>query len=89
GVRVRVLLPSSATPIDGAALARSGVRIRLVAKPYIHAKAVLTDRSEAFIGSENLSGQSLDRNREIGVLLRGPVVDRLRLTFQSDWKRGR
>ncbi|MGH2443879.1 MAG: phospholipase D-like domain-containing protein, partial [Chloroflexota bacterium] len=41
GVRVRVLLPSSATPIDGAALARSGVRIRLVAKPYIHAKAVL------------------------------------------------
>jgi phosphatidylserine/phosphatidylglycerophosphate/cardiolipin synthase-like enzyme len=48
---------------------------------------VLIDGREAFVGSENLSSQSLDHNRELGLLVRGSAVDRLSATFDSDWNR--
>ena len=63
-----------------------GVVVRLVKKPYIHAKLILVDNRWAFVGSENISAASLDRNRELGVLVRDPsALSLLGATFSSDW----
>lgn len=86
GVKVRVMLAAGQTPPAARLLARGGVAVRQVAMPYIHAKIVVIDSRLAFLGSENLSTQSLDRNREVGVLLRGPDVAHIDRVFDRDWR---
>lgn len=84
GISVRVLLPSVTTP--GARwLAARGVTVRTIPSPYIHAKAMIVDGREAFVGSENMSTTSLDRNRELGILVRGDYVLTLERVFSADW----
>ncbi len=39
-------------------------------KPYPHLKLILIDESTFFIGSQNLTTNSLDNNREIGIIIR-------------------
>jgi phosphatidylserine/phosphatidylglycerophosphate/cardiolipin synthase-like enzyme len=86
GVTVRVLLP--AAPVTGAPVYRKGcVHIRVLKHPYVHAKVILVDGGRGFLGSENMSRQSLDRNREVGVLVRGVPVRRLAQVFERDWRR--
>ena len=83
GITLRILLPSSASlPADAQHLG-----IRTLNKPYIHAKVIIVDRTEAFVGSENFSTTSLDHNRELGVLIRGAAVGKLVGVFQEDWQR--
>ncbi len=83
-VRVRLITSKSSPGVD--ALRHAGVSVRLMAHPYVHAKAIVADGSGVFIGSENLSSTSLDQNREVGILLRdanaAAVVER---TFAIDW----
>ena len=71
------------------ALSRSGVHVRTYAANaplYIHAKVIIADGSQAFVGSENFSSTSLDQNRELGILLSDPaVVAQLSSTFANDW----
>jgi len=57
---------------------------------YCHAKMILVDygtsNSKAFIGSENFSTTSLDKNRELGILVsEKEILDRLHSTFETDW----
>ncbi|HWE60935.1 MAG TPA: phospholipase D-like domain-containing protein [Chloroflexota bacterium] len=67
-------------------LRQGGVAVHLVSAPYIHAKLVLVDGRWAFVGSENFSPTSLDRNRELGVLISDPTaLQRLQATFARDW----
>ncbi|MGH2411093.1 MAG: phospholipase D-like domain-containing protein, partial [Chloroflexota bacterium] len=64
----------------------AGVAVHLVKSPYIHAKLILVDTRWAFVGSENISAASLDRNRELGVLVRDPsALSLLGATFNTDW----
>lgn len=87
GVAVRVLLPSA--PVEKSAIYDGGcVRIRVLRRPYAHAKVIVADGRNAFLGSENISAQSLDRNREVGVLLGQLAAKQLQATFESDWRRG-
>jgi phosphatidylserine/phosphatidylglycerophosphate/cardiolipin synthase-like enzyme len=89
GVHVRILVP--ANPTDDARsiyreLEQSGVEVRLLADAYSHAKAIVVDGSRAFVGSQNLTQGSLDKNRELGIILTDhPNLDRLRSVFESDW----
>lgn len=105
GVKVRVILPQGAsTGSQGGRyvpeLRSKGVQVEQVNSTapgslYMHAKVVLADHgssvSQGFVGSENFSRQSLDYNRELGILL-GPakdksILDRLSNVFQSDWSK--
>lgn len=86
GLRVRVLLPKGASPPDVSRLELGGVRVREPVRPYIHAKVIVVDGREAFVGSENLSSTSLDRNREVGILIRGASVRVCQARFARDWK---
>ncbi len=93
GRRVRLLLPATLSAYDqrqAKALARDGVCVRLLPRHplYLHAKMIVGQRL-GFVGSENFTETSLERNREVGILLRGPILVRLRAVFERDWRRGR
>ena len=92
GVKVQVILPSSrGSSNDGnssgiATLKQSGVEVREDSQLYMHAKIIVIDGQKAFVGSENISAQSLDQNRELGIILSdGNVLSTLQQTFATDW----
>ena len=95
GVDVEVVM-TYATNWKGAfiQLANAGVYIRTFASTskttYIHAKMILVDGSLAFVGSENYSDTSLNKNRELGLVVSAPqVIGQLAKTFGTDWQNAR
>ncbi len=77
-------------------LAKAGVKIRLYPAEgqwmYIHAKVLLADarasNAIAFMGSENIGGNSLHFNRELGLILQGENDTSLFVeTFEKDWQK--
>jgi phosphatidylserine/phosphatidylglycerophosphate/cardiolipin synthase-like enzyme len=62
------------------------VQVKEDTQLYMHAKIIVADEQKAFVGSENISTTSLDRNRELGVLIADSnVINTLQQTFQQDW----
>jgi phosphatidylserine/phosphatidylglycerophosphate/cardiolipin synthase-like enzyme len=94
GVRVRIVLPPSSESAARvralhATLRKAGVEIRLVETPYIHAKAIVVDGRTAFVGSENLTYDSLATNRELGVVFDEPdEVAKVRAAMDADFEAG-
>jgi cardiolipin synthase len=70
-----------------AALHAAGVtKVAVMRKFVLHAKCIVVDGERAYIGSENLSANSLDHNREVGLLLSDKgVASKLSATIRSDW----
>lgn len=74
GVQVRLVTSPGNSPtndpnakqIDD--LRRAGAQVRYMRSPYVHAKMYLVDDKKAFVGSENNSANSLDNNRELGII---------------------
>lgn len=84
GVRVRLIVPSSSSGVD--TVRASGVAVKLQPQPYVHAKAIVADGHAFFIGSENISPTSLDRNREVGISLDNrALAGFVEGTFNRDW----
>ncbi len=57
---------------------------------YCHAKMILVDygtsNAKAFVGSENFSSASLDKNRELGIIVsESDILSTLHNTFETDW----
>jgi phosphatidylserine/phosphatidylglycerophosphate/cardiolipin synthase-like enzyme len=90
GVRVRVVM-TYASEWAGAfsTLGRCGAKVHLFhgeTPLYIHAKVIVTDRTLAYLGSQNFSYTSLERNRELGVIVTSdPIVHSLESTFGADF----
>ena len=91
-VSVEVILPTpypgeSDNNSDGiAVLKKGGVQVREDPQLYIHAKMIVADGVQAFVGSENISAPSLDGNRELGILLTDKgMLATLQKTFGQDW----
>ena len=92
GVHVEVILPSpSGSSGDSnsqgiSAIKQGGVQVREDPQLYMHAKIIVVDGKIAFVGSENISTQSLDQNRELGIIVSDSgVLNTLQQTFQGDW----
>jgi cardiolipin synthase len=90
GVQVRVVMTYQ--PAWRAAfvyLTGCGVHVRTYAASaslYIHAKLIRVDRRIVFLGSQNLSRQSLDYNRELGIVTEDPaILAGTGRTFNSDF----
>lgn len=93
GVRVRIIMTQSygqdmlQEPVGD--LVRSGAELHTLASPYIHAKLIMVDGKQAFIGSQNYTSTSLDQNREVGVVISGVSnLERLRRVFDRDFAMG-
>jgi len=80
-------VPSNTEAI--ALLVSKGIDIRTSKKPIIHAKSALIDDIYSYLGSENYSTNSLDNNREIGILMRSSpeFVKMFHSVFESDCPR--
>lgn len=90
GVRVRLLTnpPTERDPYgdERALLRRHGGIVGFLDFPNVHAKVVIADGQRAFVGSQNFTATSLDRNREVGILIDEPAaLRRLQQTFEADW----
>lgn len=93
GKLARVIEPSNISPEDRRVdqeLEAHGVQVRLLpVKPiYLHAKLIVGSKL-AYIGSENLTETSLEKNRELGLLLNGRDVTELQDQFDKDWAAAR
>lgn len=93
GVRVRIIMTQAygqdllTEPVGE--LVRQGAELHTVASPYIHAKLILVDGREAFIGSQNYTATSMDQNREVGVVISGPSnLQRIQRIFDRDFATG-
>jgi phosphatidylserine/phosphatidylglycerophosphate/cardiolipin synthase-like enzyme len=52
----------------------------------MHAKTIIADSARAYVGSENLTANSLDHNREMGILLTDKaLVETIERTALADW----
>jgi len=92
-VRIRVILPElskiSANKDAVAKLQKGGVFVRTKHTPYIHAKLMILDENQAYIGSINFSPGSLDQNREMGIVISQPdILSTLEKDFITDWESG-
>ena len=94
GVVVRVLVAApekiAVNAVTRSELEGTGVTVRYLESPYLHAKYIVVDRRVAYVGSHNLSAGSLDENREVGVITDDSlVVSTLETSFSGDWDSGR
>ncbi|WP_189361384.1 phospholipase D-like domain-containing protein [Thermogemmatispora tikiterensis] len=95
GVTVQVILPYQSSSSDSnhsgiMAIKRGGAQVREDKQLYMHAKLMIVDGEKAFVGSENFSSQSLDHNRELGIVLSDQhILSVLQQTFSKDWNSSR
>lgn len=92
GVQIEIILPapkgstSDSNRSGIATIQQRNIAVREDPQLYMHAKMIVVDGGKAFVGSENISTQSLDANRELGILVSDTgVLGTLQSTFQTDW----
>jgi len=93
GKTVRIILndrePSPGQDTAIAALRAAQIPIVKVATPDIHAKAIVTDKTRAYIGSQNFTQTALLKNREVGVLTDNTTeVAKVASTIDADFAKG-
>ncbi|MBC7503981.1 phosphatidylserine/phosphatidylglycerophosphate/cardiolipin synthase family protein [Candidatus Gracilibacteria bacterium] len=61
-------------------------RWKLIRKPYLHAKVIIVDHSQIFIGSHNLTTNAIENNREMGIILhnRPDLIDSIETDYRND-----
>jgi len=89
--RIRIIMPDlNKVPSNKEAMEKlhqSGILVQTKQKPYIHAKVMILDNILAYIGSINFSTESIDQNREIGIVIsQQDIVNKLEQDFESDWQ---
>lgn len=90
--KIMVIFPSfSKVPANektARILEDSGIDVRTISSPYIHAKLLITDDNKAYVGSINFTSQSMDENRELGIIVsEAGVVQQLTESFDADWEK--
>jgi len=90
-VVIRLIVPSvsqiSANKKAIIRLQQNGILVKILKNPYIHAKLILVDNKKAYIGSINFTTQSMDSNREVGILLsQQDSIAELVQYFSEEWE---
>jgi cardiolipin synthase len=77
GVEIKVI---------GSVVKRSGLNAQKLASRRLHTRTIIRDRSQAFIGSQSLRSEELDKRRELGLIVQDAKTVKLLIeTFESDW----
>ncbi len=90
GVTVRVILsddtPTSAQTSAVQSLQQDGIDVRMLSVPYVHAKTFIADGVLAYVGSENFTANSLDSNRELGLVIDAvSEIQKIESTIEIDF----
>ena len=68
---------------------QAGGQVRYILDPYVHAKVFIIDGRLGFVGSQNFTTNSLDNNRELGVVFSdAEAVQQMMVQFIKDWDKG-
>ncbi len=92
-VVVKIALPNntltSAQQSAVTTLKAHNIPVVELANPYLHAKAIVIDSVRAFVGSENFTDNSLNMNRELGLVIGAPSeVAKVQTTVRADFAAG-
>ncbi len=91
GVEVKGLLAnniSGNTP-NAKKVQAAGGQMRFLTVPYQHAKATITDAARVYIGSVNYTSNSLDNNRELGIITpQSDIAAQMEIEFAKFWAQG-
>ena len=93
GVKVRAVVADNAPTASQmsvvAQLKAGGVAVVSLGNPYIHAKAMVVDGAQAYVGSENFTTGSLQYNRELGLITtNAPTAATIGATIAKDFAAG-
>jgi phosphatidylserine/phosphatidylglycerophosphate/cardiolipin synthase-like enzyme len=92
GIPTRIVLADASTTAQATALQSlkaAGCKVVITTSPYIHAKTIVIDGANAFIGSENLTTPSLMYNRELGLFLnKASEVAKILKAIDTDYAKG-
>jgi len=91
GVQVRALIADVGFVDANAAAADylKGLGVTVKWIPHLHTKVIVADGARAYLGSENLSQTSLDKNREVGLIVTdASSITPLSTSFETDWAAG-
>jgi len=90
GVKVELLVDKYSGQKRYDFLKKSDVNICFKHPYQIHAKVIIIDQKEALLGSINFTKPSLNKNRELSIITKDPlVIAGLLDTFQKDWQCGK
>lgn len=93
GVKVRVVVadntPTAAQTSVVTQLKYNTIPVVKLGTPYIHAKALVVDGAQAYVGSENFTTGSLQYNRELGLITtNAPTAASIGKTIAKDFAAG-
>lgn len=78
GVRIRIIGSLKGPEGD--------IKVRSMKGRRLHTRAIIRDGTRAFVGSQSLRKEELDRRREVGLLISNPTATRqLMQVFETDW----
>lgn len=92
GVKIKIILPDSKKLKDNIPKINKfkeyGIEIYNLKKPYQHSKILIIDENIMYIGSINFSYQSLDTNREVGIVsLDSNSINKILKVFNDDFNK--
>jgi len=62
------------------------IEVRALEGFRLHARAIVRDGTRAFVGSQSLRAEELDKRREVGLLVSNANVTRSMMeVFEADW----
>ena len=77
GVEIKVI---------GSVSNRSGLNAQKLAGTRLHTRTIIRDRRQAFVGSQSLRAEELDKRRELGLIIQDAKAVKILIdTFESDW----
>lgn len=91
-IDVKMILPDlkkvSSNENEIKLLQENNIDLKMIDKPEIHAKSILIDEKYLYIGSINFSSYSMDKNREIWILIKNEdVIKQFLDIFTSDFEK--
>ncbi|MCT4617346.1 MAG: phosphatidylserine/phosphatidylglycerophosphate/cardiolipin synthase family protein [Candidatus Gracilibacteria bacterium] len=91
GIKINIIGPSLSQMENNLeaynALKNAGINIVEKTSPYIHAKALVIDSKFLLIGSINYSDYSIDKNREVSLVIKNSeIIKKFNKIFEEDLK---
>ena len=67
-------------------LTKAWIQVKTLDKYSMHSKAIFIDETYLFLGSVNFSEYSLDKNKEVGVIMKNRnMIEKFKEIFERDW----
>lgn len=85
-IKITAIIPETAKEeTETLELINAWVNMKVLSKNKMHSKAILVDEKTLFIWSENFSNYSIDKNREVWILIKNKeIIDKFLKLFNHD-----